>query len=426
MSPADLLAPFAVELQQAKRVFVGFSGGLDSTLLLQAAVDLLGSKKICALHVNHQLQSEANFWQEHCRLRAQNLDVEFRDTRLEVVNQGKGIENQARELRYRFFEQQLQAGDVLLLGHQMDDQAETLLYRLVRGAGVRGLSAIPEQRSIAQARLLRPLLGYSRQTLLEIAAQQQLEWIEDPSNQDVSYDRNYLRSKVLPVILERWPSATTTLARTANNLSTTLQLLDEYGDFLLLDCDWRQESWGRSFDLARFVGLSSAAQVHLLNTAFRQLQLRGFDAQYHDRVLALIESREDKTPLVKIGDSELRRFGNRLYLMPEIASFPATDLEIPWTGREVVQIAGCGSLASIPDYRGGTLQIKFRQGGERCKPLGRDKSQSLKKVMQEHQLEPWLRGRVPLIYRDGEIAAVAGLFSCATDIITPGFEWQLA
>lgn len=424
MLPADLLESFSGRLQAANRVYVGFSGGLDSTLLLHGAAQLLGSEKVCALHANHQLQAESDCWQEHCLAQAKNLGVEFRHTRLEVKNQGKGIENQARELRYEFFQQQLQPGDLLLLGHQMDDQAETLLYRLVRGTGLRGLSAIPSERPLSGALLLRPLLDHSRETLFRVATEQHLLWIEDPSNQDDGYDRNYLRHRVLPVIQERWPAAKSTLARSANNLGASLELLDEYGDILLANCDWRPANWGKSFDLTSFARLSDAAQVHLLNTAFRQMQLQGFDAGYREKVIALVQSGEDKTPLLRIGNSELRRYMQRLYLMPAIGDIQTPGQAFSWTGCEALEIPGCGTLYAIPDYQNGDLQVRLRQGGERCKPLSRDKSQSLKKVLQECKLEPWLRDRIPLVYRDGEIAAVAGLFSCVTDIAAPKMEWQ--
>lgn len=425
MKPSCLLDQYSEQLKQANRIFVGYSGGLDSTLLLQAAVELLGPDKVCALHANHQLQPESKEWQVHCGQKAQALGVEFRDARLVVSNQGQGIENEARERRYQFFRDHLDVGDILLLGHQADDQAETLLYRLFRGAGVRGLSAIPEQRSEGLGRLIRPLLNISRQELHSRAIEAQLEWIEDPSNRDLKYDRNYIRAGVLPSIVERWPAAKTTLARASANLASTAELLDEYGENLLRRCDWRQARWGRSFDVEAFESLSPAAQSHLLSTAFGEMGLKGFDSSYPVKAVNLLASADDKSPLLRAGDSELRRFANRLYLMPQIKPLESEDLELDWNGKGSLDVRGCGKVIAIGDGEGRALKVTLRVGGERCKPFDRNHSQLLKKLMQENALEPWLRDRTPLIWRDGEILAVAGLFSCTADTATPGFEWNL-
>lgn len=428
MSLSCLLDQHSEQLKQANRVFVGYSGGLDSTVLLHSAVQLLGRDKICVLHANHQLQPESIEWQVHCRHQAEKLGVEYRDVQLLVSNQGQGVENEARDQRYQFFREHLKAEDILLLGHHADDQAETLLYRLFRGAGVRGLSAIPEQRSEGQAILLRPLLNTSRQDLRISAIDAELEWVEDPSNEDTNYDRNYIRAEVLPSIVERWPAAKTTLVRASANLASTAALLDEYGDDLLLRCDWREARWGWSFEVKAFDSLSSAAQALLLSSAFREAGLNGFDSSCSGKVLNLLTSAEDKSPLLRAADSEMRRFASRLYLMPQIRPLEASHLEIIWNGRDALDIPACGLLrAGGKDfYEGGELKVTLRIGGERCKPAERERSQSLKKLMQEYSLEPWLRDRVPLVWQDGEILAVPSLFSCAADFDTPAFDWDLS
>jgi tRNA(Ile)-lysidine synthase len=413
------------QLQSAGRVYVGYSGGLDSTILLHAAVDLLGPEKLCVLHANHQLQSDADQWQTHCSDQAKKLGVDFDIIRLEISNRGQGIENEARLLRYDFFRRHLKEGDVLLLGHHMNDQAETLLYRLFRGAGARGLAAIPEQRKEGKGILIRPLLNFSREELRRAAEAMQLEWIEDPSNKDIGYDRNYIRSNVLPVILQRWPSANITLARAAANLGSTATLLDEYGADLLSQCGWRKAHWGNSFEIEPFRKMSAAAQAHLLTSAFETLSLKGFDSRYTDKVIDLITSAEDKSPLLQVDGSELRRFSDRLYLMPALPAIDNQNLEIRWDGKSALDISGCGRIESLERYSGGELTIGFRKAGERCKPLDRDRSQSLKKLLQEYRVEPWLRDRVPVVKREDKIVAVAGLFSCDPDLTAPRFDWHL-
>ena len=419
-----ILDDCADDLRNSKRVFVGYSGGLDSTVLLHSTVGLLGADKVCALHVNHKLQPESDQWQAHCRNQAQNLGVEFRDAQLTLSNQGRGLEDQARQYRYEFFREQLESGDILVLGHHIDDQAETLLYRLFRGSGARGLSAIPVQRAEGRGKLIRPFLNKPRDKLRDIALEAQLAWIEDPSNFDIGYDRNYIRSAVLPKILERWPAAKTTLARASANLASTTSLLEEYGLELLKKCDWRQARWGWSFDVVVFEAQSSAAQAHLLSAAFGRLNLQGFDSSYLNKVSDLLLSAEDKSPILKAGNSELRRFADRLYLMPMLPPFNPQS-EFSWNGKDRLEIEHIGRLSPSGAYEGGDLRITFRNGGERCKPLKRDRSQLLKKIMQEDTLEPWLRDRTPLIWRDSELLAVAGLFSCSTDLPTPELEWKL-
>jgi tRNA(Ile)-lysidine synthase len=413
------------QLESADRVFVGFSGGLDSTILLYSAVHLLGAEKVCALHVNHSLQPEADAWELHCSNESKQLGVEFRVAKLSIANKGQGLESEARTQRYQFFRMQLSAKDFLLLGHHIDDQAETLLYRLFRGAGLRGLSAIPEQRAEGLGKLIRPLLNKTREELYSSAKEAKLDWIEDLSNSDISYDRNYIRAKILPTIQQRWPAANKTLARAASNMSSIAALLDEYAVELQSRCDWQPARWGWSLDASKFIDLSPAAQAHLLAVAFNQLDLQGFDSAYLEKVHKLLQSREDSSPELKIENSELRRFGGRLYLMRAIEEFSSQNKEFYWGGSGPLMLSGCGEISALQEYRGDELKVSFRQGGERCKPIDRDKSQSLKKLMQEYALEPWLRERVPLIWRDDQIIAVADLFSCSKEISAPKFAWDL-
>lgn len=425
MDLISLLKDYEPQLLEAERVFVGYSGGLDSTLLLHSVVHLLGKDKVCALHANHQLQKESGYWNQHCRAQAKSLGIEFRDIDLDIVNQGEGVESQARKLRYQFFRQQLKKNDLILLGHHLDDQAETLLYRLFRGAGSKGLAAIPVQRKEGEGQLIRPLLNFSRKQLKQIALDSKLQWIEDPSNADTGYDRNYIRQEVLPVICKRWPSASTTLGRAAANLASANSLLDEYGKSLLEKLDWRSENWGYSFDLLEFELLSEQAQAHLLATAFDLLELHGFDSRYLSKVLDLLDSGEETSPLLEIGSSQLRRFAKRLYLMPAISPLAEKSLTLRWSGQDELVIPGCGTLKSIPDYQGVELEVRFRCSGDRCQPLQRPHSQSLKKLMQEYRLEPWLRERTPVICKNNKIVAVANLFSCSAELGDPKINWQL-
>ena len=430
MSLSALLQADSEKLESARKVWIGYSGGLDSTVLLHACVELLGTSKVGALHLNHQLQEQADEWCEHCENQARALGIEFRSARLNITNKGEGLESEARQLRYQFFRESLGENELLLLAHHADDQAETLLYRLFRGSGVRGLSAIPEERLEGCGTLLRPLLSLTKQSLEDAANSAGLVWIEDPSNTKSSYDRNYIRNQILPVIQERWPVAAKTMARASENLYSATQLLDEYAEQLLIQCEWRQESVGYSFTINSYESISEQAQALVLESALRQQNLSGFDASLPLKVRLLIETTEDKEPLLRASNTDIRRYSGRIFVMPKLPDSVDKSYSCMWDGLSTLQIVNCGKLLPLPSvsmesYSGNKMRISFRQGGERCKPLNRDKSQTLKKLFQEYGLEPWLRDRTPLLWQGDQLIAAAGLFSCAENLPAPQFQWQL-
>ncbi|EGH28298.1 tRNA(Ile)-lysidine synthetase, partial [Pseudomonas syringae pv. japonica str. M301072] len=208
---------------------VGFSGGLDSTVLLHLLAELASRETLPALnaiHVHHGLQTAADGWPEHCQQVCKTLGVAFESVRVQV-EPAASLEQAARQARYSAFSERLVEGEVLLTGQHRDDQAETLLFRLLRGAGVRGLAAMPDQRVLGRGHLLRPLLDVSRKQLEDYAHRHGLNWIEDPSNDDQQFSRNFLRSQVVPLLTSRWPQAAASLARTARHLGEAQQLLDE-------------------------------------------------------------------------------------------------------------------------------------------------------------------------------------------------------
>ena len=425
MKASELLTPFAESLHSAHRVWVGFSGGLDSSLLLKASVQLLGAEKVGALHLNHQIDKNSAGWEQHCSAQAKELGVEFRSRQVKIENLGSGIENQARELRYEFFEDNIGHNELLLLAHHADDQAETLLYRLMRGTGVRGLTGIPESRPLGAGTLLRPLLSIPREQLKVIAEEQGVLWIEDPSNSDTRYDRNYIRNQIRPVIEDRWPSATKAINQVASNMGSALQLQEEYGRVLFERCRWRKEAAGYSFDIGDYLELSSSAQNLVLETGLRAQGLSGFDSQLHERAAGIIQSSGDGSPLLAIANTEIRRFANRLYLMPKLSAEPEAGFVCIWDGIGTKALPNCGSVSLAGDYSGPSLRLTFRQGGESCHPLDRGRSQSLKKLFQEYELEPWLRSRAPLVWLGEELVGVAGLFSCSKYLPLVELDWQL-
>ncbi len=406
---------------------VALSGGVDSVVLLHLAVAAgLGQHGLRALHIHHGLHCEADRWAEHCRQLCAQWHIELEVVRVRVGARG-GVEAAAREARYAVFSQQLALGEVLLMAHHGDDQAETLLLRLMRGAGPRGLGAMPVSRALGAGRLLRPLLAYSRAQILRYADLQQLSWVEDPSNQSDRYDRNYLRHQVLPLLRQRWQGADQVLQRTAHLCSEA----DELNQALAaqdLACD---EEAGPGLSCRLLQGLSLARQCNLLrywlaNSAIampaRSQLLRIIDE--------VVGARGDAQPVLVLGDRQVVRYRERLYVRrSDLSAAPQENLLLPWDlkaaltlprgvllaehGREHEtdrgQGQGQGQLQLPADAR---VDVRYRRGGERCRPVGRSGSQALKKLLQEAGVPPWERPWLPLIYCNGELAAVADLWVC--------------
>lgn len=416
--PEQLLGIYLSELRSASRIVVGYSGGLDSTVLLKAAVNAVGAERVLAVHVNHQLNDMADQWQAHCESVATELKCHFHSERI-VIDHNKGIEEQARSKRYEVFQRLLGDKEFLLLGHHANDQVETLLFRLFRGSGIKGLSGIPERRIVGRGILLRPLLRCSKDQLLAVATSQKLPWIEDDSNQDTQFDRNFIRHDILSTIHKRWPKADVQIAQAADVLGKADSLLSEIADSDLDTCDLRSESLGRSIAIDCLEQLSDLR----LDNVLRRFIYSVSDSVPNDQQLTslkreIIAARDDAQPALRLGVVILRRFQGRLYITPELPSteeLRSKTLDWP-PDQDCISIAGLWEISKIEtgDAIANTgFNIQFRSGGERLKPNGREHSQSLKKLLLEYQIEPWLRDLLPIIYLGNEIIAVGDQIHCA-------------
>lgn len=421
----DYLAAFLPQLEQARRIYVGYSGGMDSTVLLHVTVKLVGAEKITALHINHQVSPNANQWQAHCAEQCRQFGVALQAFRVSVANGGDGFEQAARQARYSVFEAALDEGDLLLLAHHANDQAETLLYRLLRGSGPRGLAAMPRQRTLGKGLLLRPLLDFSRAELNQFALSEGLNWVEDEANERLDYDRNFLRHRVMPVLQERWPDLANRLSQTAALCRQADDLNQELAEADFTAAAERQERSGHSLDLRMLAGLSLARRHNLLRF---WLQSHGYAMPPQVRLQRvhreLIEARDDANPVIELGDCELRRYNERIYLLPPLPPAPAPETEIAWNSGQPLVIAGAGRLVADAPISG-PIVVRFRQGGERCRPAGRQRSQTLKKLLQEYRLEPWLRDRVPLVFKNDVLIYVGDLFTCEDSAAPDILRWSV-
>ena len=404
----DSLRAFLARFPCRGRRWVALSGGLDSTVLLH----LLSAEgePVSAVHVHHGLSPNADDWADHCAELADSLGVPL-VTRQVVVDTAAGVEAGARDARYGEFHHLLEPGDQLLLAHHGDDQVETFFLRLLRGAGPQGLSGMRSARPLGQGTLLRPLLGVARSDLEAYAREHELSWIEDESNRDPRFDRNYLRARVLPLLSERWPLRQR-VQRAARNLEESAVLLQELAESDLRDCRRRPERLGESVALEGFIALRPERRRNLLRSWAESLggvwpsapQLAELEQQ-------LASADPDRLPAVPVGRMVARRFRDRLFLTPALPEV-LQSYSSSWDGQCLMQLAGRGSLKGLPGWPVGQYRVAFRQGGERARPLERQHSQTLKKLLQEYGLEPWLRDRVPLIFEGDRLLAVGDLFLC--------------
>ena len=391
---------------------MALSGGLDSTVLLHLLARLREREALpplSAIHVHHGLQAVADAWPVHCRRMCERWDVPLHVERVQVDG-AASLERAAREARYAALARHLGAGEVLLTGQHRDDQAETLLFRLLRGAGVRGLGGMPPSRALGAGWLLRPLLEISRAELEGYAREQGLDWVEDPSNADTRLARNFLRREVLPLLARHWPQAGANLARSSAHLREAEQLLAELAG---LDLQSAQSASAfpwlplPSLELAPLLELSEVRQRNALRhwlTPLTQMPDSEHWAGWRD----LRDAAVDAHPLWRLADGEVRRADGRLWwlagdwlqspVQPPVWQNPQQPLRLP--GNGMVQLRG-----RAPD---GPLQLCYRQGGEMLN-LPRRGHRDLKRLLNERAVPAFVRGRLPLLYRDGELLAVANL-----------------
>jgi tRNA(Ile)-lysidine synthase len=400
--------------------WIALSGGLDSCVLLHSIAAAQLPVKLHALHINHQISPNADAWEQHCADLCAQLNVPFTAVKVDVKNTGRGVEDAAREARYAVFERHLVAGDYLLTAHHADDQSETMLLRLMRGTGPRGLAAIAQQRALAGGTLYRPLLSFTRTELEGYAQIQGLRWVNDESNSNDHYDRNYLRNQVMPVLRERWPAFANKWQQTADLCAANEALIEELAAQDALLADLKTAIVGTSISLLYFVSLSLSRRHNLIRSWLRGKGLSIPEQQHLKQIeQQIIAGRQDAETQVAWGNVSLRVYRQRVYALPlgdlpcppDTASAFAFITELPagfrFTLERVDSYSRLLLKADLPN-----LHLRFRQGGERCRPVGRAHSQTLKRLLQDYGVEPWLRDSLPLVYSDDHLVAVANLWIC--------------
>lgn len=409
---------------------IAYSGGVDSQVLLHAIAFLIYNKSILnsvtVCHVNHGLSQNANTWQAFAQQTCGKLNLPLKVCQVNVKPKPQqSLEALAREARYQALQSIYTTPSLILTGHHSDDQAETFLLALKRGSGLKGLSAMAAESKKGNNLLLRPLLGITRSQILDYANKKQLNWIDDESNSDTCFDRNFIRSDIMPLLITRWPSIVNTINRSSEHCQEGQLLLDELAADDLSLCQHDSKS------------LSVDALKQLSHSRFNNL-IRFYLSKHHclmpstEQLVQLrlqLNAAGDKSPAVKLGDHFIRRYKGALYLTAQFEDISQWQIELNLTNDEScielpndlgkLQLTntvlddneGLSQIIVLPDKKR-KVTIRFSHNNPTCLPDYRSRSRSLKKILQELNIPPWQRKRVPFLFYGDELVAAIGYFVC--------------
>lgn len=382
------------------KIIIAYSGGLDSTALLHLLASNPTLKtKLLAVHINHGINHDSDTWQLHCEQQCKELDVQYFSKKITLNDHS---ENSSRNARYEVFNQILDSKSVLVTAHHQSDQAETILFRLFRGTGLSGIQGIRQIRDDVRGKIIRPLLGCSKLELREYCVENNLRWIEDPSNAENNYSRNFIRNKVIPKISSHWPQFEKNLVKTASNLGRSEQLLMhlmlKQNPDKNIDLDWL-----RSFPKE----LRSTYLYHWLSD---KQQSPPSDLSLQNIVDTFIDCQSDANPKFETKQFQIRKWQNKLYCLkaPQIlantSSFSWDDSEVFVSQNKVITLRNEKSS-------GASFVIKFNQKGEKLKPTSKTNTRTAKNLFQEHAIPPWIRKHIPYIYHNNKLVSL-------------GFDWS--
>ena len=435
-----------------RTVVIAYSGGVDSQVLLHALARLKQNNQLdnplTVCHINHGLSKNAALWQQSAQLQCQQLGLPL--TVCEVLidtSTSQSLEALARDARYKALQAAAPKNALIITGHHSDDQSETFLLALKRGAGLKGLAAMARISSLSEHSLVRPLLDVTREDIVTYAKENHLDWVEDESNSDIRFDRNFIRHQIMPLLTKRWPAMLSTVQRSSEHCREGQLLLTELAEQDLalaeLKPELKPESNSKSLSVTQLVRLSQPRFNNLLRHFLQQQGCLMPSAEQLRQVYLQISAPMDKTPAVKIGKVWLRRYQQRLYLTNDfedirqwktelcfdvkasaINQSALTSITLPDNlGILTFSYADAAVLPSensntekllklLPPQKSQKISVSFSHQNPRCLPDYRQHSRPLKKVLQELALAPWLRQRIPFIYYDDILVAAAGYFVC--------------
>ncbi len=395
------------------RFWVAYSGGLDSQVLLYALSRIIPTKRLRVIHVNHAWHADAEKWANICQQTCEKLGIFCEIVPVDAHPKlGESPEAYARAARYGAMMKRLSTGDFLLTAHHRNDQAETLLLQLLRGSGLKGLVSMPFCQTFAKAHLMRPLLDFTRSELNEYAQEHQLTWIEDDSNMDLRFNRNFIRHQILPLIQQRWPQADKTIARAAANLAEAHSLLDELAH---QDRGMVQGPTPNILAISSLLKLSTMRRNNILRYWLKQLHFSLPSQKQLQQIDVLLKSRIDASPQVNWGNVQLRRYRDYIYALSFLKNEKPSKVGFTvWKLDQIVTLPTLDQLTSKQVLGAGLLlkerqvDVTFRRGGERFYASNHQGSHPLKKLFQEWGVPPWERNKIPLIYYQKKLIAVVG------------------
>lgn len=388
-----------------KRLFVAYSGGLDSSVLLHLLVLQKPNCPLIPWHVNHGLLENAAQMEQFCVDQARAYGLELRIDRLDLSTVDGNIEAEARQRRYSLFERETRAGDCILTAHHADDQAETFLLNALRGSGVAGLRGIARRRWLGSTLLLRPLLDCSRAELETFAAQNEIAWFNDPSNQDPRFDRNFLRSQVAPLLKHRWPAWQHALSACSEIQAETRELLDEIAREDYADAAIADQQGDDRLDLACLLRLSAPRQKNLIRYWIETAGLAALPQARLRQLLSQLAARIDAMPEIRMPGYSVRIYDRQLFLVRHGAE--RIESGVYDFGREArIEIEALGLSLSRREIferlriedRAQSLALRFRRRGD-----PNPDSHRLKRLFQRHRVPPWKRDTTPQVYLDGRL-----------------------
>jgi len=412
---AARLAPL---LPKHSHILIGLSGGMDSVVLLHLLLSLAPrfEWRLSALHVHHGISPNADAWAEFCADLCRQSGIPLHIERVDValLREEHGLEAAARKLRHAAFARL--SCDIVALAHHADDQAETLLLQLLRGAGLKGVAAMPlcKPATTDTHATMRPLLDIPRSKLLGYAQQNSLQWVEDESNADDRYPRNFLRHRLLPLLEQRFPAYRDTLTRSAKHFAEANELLDELAE---QDAPGLAGNAPLAIPLLRKL-LHARGKNLLRYWLHKQGAPMPQAVQLGEMLHQLLDAREDAAVCVEFGGWQLKRYQGSAYVLRAQGDFDR-NLVLPWRGEaeldwpalntRLVFTQTQGAGASLEKLRGAPVTLRLRSGGEALRPHANAATRSLKNLLQEHRVPPWLRERLPLLYCGDALVAVIGV-----------------
>lgn len=426
--------------QSESKIVLGLSGGMDSRVML----DLLAryqavnpEVKCLAVHVHHGLSQHADEWACQCAAWCDEVNIPLEVERVELdLGDGGSIEERARVARYAALSKYIAKHDLLLTGQHADDQLETFMLALKRGSGPKGLSCMADAMPFNHGVLVRPLLQVPRSTIEAYIQANQLEWVEDESNQDTRYDRNFIRHQIAPNLLERWPTLRATVHRSAQLCAEQEALLDELLEERYLSV------------VDRFMGLdipllsmqSDNVRARLIRMWFANLQ-QPMPSRQHLEIIwqQIAGAQQDANPALNLVNGQVRRYQNKLYFVEyaqDVSQWQALlehdktvnlpdnlgKLTLSTSGMSTTQDASYNATLSYHDANDSTMVISlslpkdspcyihFSPAGLVAHPQGRGHSRKLKKLFQEYGVPSWKRKRLPIVMVNDQVVAVLGLF----------------